>query len=102
MVLTLLLPARAIFKLQDVITPQHVDKMAKIILLTGSIVGYAYALEFFIAWYSGNPYESFIFMNRAMGPYAWAYWSMVTCNVILPQIFWIKKARTNLLVLFIM
>ena len=67
MVLTLLLPARAIFKLQDVITPQHIDKMAKIILLTGSFVTYAYAMEFFIAWYSGDHYERFAFWNRIFG-----------------------------------
>ena len=59
------------------------------------MVGYAYAIEFFIAWYGGNPYESFAFVNRAFGPYAWAYWIMVTCNVIAPQLFWFKKIRTN-------
>ena len=71
---------------------RHFDYMAKIMLVTGSMVGYAYAMEFFIAWYSGNPYELFTFMNRAFGPYAWAYWTMVTCNVICPQLFWFKKA----------
>src|SRR6184192_2912651 len=82
MVLTLLLPARAIFKLQDVITPQHIDKMAKIILLTGSFVAYAYAMEFFIAWYSGDHYERFAFWNRIFGPYWWYWWfvcSFATC-----------------------
>ncbi|HKS31198.1 MAG TPA: NrfD/PsrC family molybdoenzyme membrane anchor subunit, partial [Chthoniobacterales bacterium] len=69
MVLTLMLPARALFKLHDIITLQHIDKMAKIILLTGSIVSYAYAMEFFIAWYSGSIYESFAFINRAFGQY---------------------------------
>jgi molybdopterin-containing oxidoreductase family membrane subunit len=76
--------------------------MAKIILVTGSMVGYAYATEVFIAWYSGNPYEQFAFVNRAFGPYAWAYWIMVSCNVLSPQIFWLKKARTNIWILFIM
>src|SRR5438093_12532016 len=74
MVLTLLIPARAIFKLYDVITPQHIDKMAKIILLTGSFVGYAYTMEFFLAWYSGNSYERFAFWNRVFGPYWWYWW----------------------------
>ena len=74
MVLTLMMPARAIFKLHDIITPQHIDKMAKIILLTGSIVAYAYAMEFFIAWYSGNQYERFAFWNRVFGPYWWYWW----------------------------
>jgi hypothetical protein len=70
--------------------------MNKIILATGSIVGYAYAMEFFIAWYSGNQYERYAFINRAFGPYAWAYWTMISCNVICPQLFWSKKLRTNI------
>jgi hypothetical protein len=74
--------------------------MAKVILLTGSMVGYAYSLEFFTAWYSGNPYELFTFTNRAFGPYAWAYWTMVSCNVLSPQIFWLRRARTSIPVLF--
>jgi molybdopterin-containing oxidoreductase family membrane subunit len=76
--------------------------MAKIILLTGTMVGYAYGMEFFIAWYGGNPYEHFVFVNRAFGPYAWAYWIMVSCNVLSPQIFWIKRCRQSLVVCFIM
>src|SRR5436309_13308266 len=85
MVLTLMIPARAIYKLQDIITPQHIDKMAKVILLTGSIVGYAYAMEFFIAWYSGNEYERFAFYNRIFGPY-WRYrWvGMISRNTLSP------------------
>ncbi len=55
------------------------------------MVGYAYAMEFFIAWYSGNPYERFVFLNRALGPYAWAYWTMISCNVVAPQLFWFKQ-----------
>jgi len=101
MVLTLLIPSRAWFGLKDVITVRHLDNMAKIILLTGSIVGYAYAMEFFIAWYSGNPYEQFAFVNRAFGPYAWAYWTMISCNVISPQVFWFKWCRTTPWFLFI-
>jgi molybdopterin-containing oxidoreductase family membrane subunit len=101
MVLTLLLPARAIFKLQDVITPQHIDKMAKIILLTGSFVGYAYAMEFFVAWYSGNSYERFAFWNRIFGPYWWYWWfGMLFCNVLSPQLFWFRWCRHNVLVVF--
>jgi Ni/Fe-hydrogenase subunit HybB-like protein len=75
--------------------------MNKIMLTTGSLVGYAYAMEFFIAWYSGNPYERFIFVNRAFGPYWWAYWAMVTCNVIIPQLFWIRSVRRNIPAMFI-
>ena len=75
--------------------------MAKLILTTGSMVGLAYGTEFFIAWYSGNVYESFAFVNRAVGPYAWAYWIMVSCNVLSPQVFWIKKLRTHIPTLFV-
>jgi molybdopterin-containing oxidoreductase family membrane subunit len=77
------------------------ENMNKIMLVTGSIVGYAYATEFFIAWYSGNPYERFVFINRAFGPYGWAYWMMVSCNVLIPQLFWFKRLRTSIPVMFI-
>jgi molybdopterin-containing oxidoreductase family membrane subunit len=95
MVLTLMLPLRAIYRLHDVINQYHIDNMTKIILATGTMVGYAYATEFFIAAYSGNPYEKFAFVNRAFGQYAWAYWIMVSCNVISPQLFWFKAVREN-------
>jgi molybdopterin-containing oxidoreductase family membrane subunit len=95
MVVMLAIPARQFFGLKDVITLRHIENMNKIILATGSMVGYAYAIEFFIAWYSGNTFESFTFVNRAFGPYAWAYWIMVTCNVITPQLFWSKRIRTT-------
>ena len=95
MVLTLMLPLRAIFGLHDLITQYHIDCMCKIILATGSMVGYAYSMEFFIAWYGANPYEGFAFINRAFGPYAWAYWIMIACNVISPQLFWFKFIRHN-------
>jgi Ni/Fe-hydrogenase subunit HybB-like protein len=101
MVLTLMVICRKVFKLEHIITLRHFDFMAKIMLVTGTMVGYAYATEFFTAWYSGNPYELFTFLNRAGGPYAWAYWIMVSCNVISPQIFWFKKARTNIGILFV-
>lgn len=100
MVLTIMLPARAIFGLHDLITDDHVDKMCKIILLTGSIVGYAYAMEFFIAWYGGNLYEQYAFINRATGPYWWAYWSMIFCNVVAPQLFWSRYFRRHVLWVF--
>jgi Ni/Fe-hydrogenase subunit HybB-like protein len=101
MVLTLLIPSRIIFDLKDVITSRHIENMAKICLLTGSMVGYAYAMEFFIAWYSANDYESFAFVNRAFGPYWWAYWIMISCNVISPQLFWFRKLRTSPLAVFV-
>jgi Ni/Fe-hydrogenase subunit HybB-like protein len=101
MVLTLLIPLRSMFKLQDIITMRHIDIMCKVTLTTGSIVGYAYAMEFFIAWYSGNPNEQFHFMNRALGPYQWAWIMMVSCNVLVPQFFWMKWFRQNLVAVFI-
>jgi len=101
MVQTLIIPARSLLKLKNIVTIKHIENMNKIILLTGSMVGYAYCMEFFIAWYSGNEYESFTFINRAFGPYSWAYWSMVSCNVIFPQIFWFRKCRTNIYISFI-
>jgi len=102
MVLTLMIPARVIFQMTELITIRHIENMAKIILLTGSLVGYAYAMEFFIAWYSGNPYEQFAFVNRMFGPYWWAYWIMISCNVITPQMFWVKKFRTTPIIVFVL
>jgi len=102
MVLSLLVPLRTLCRLEDVITTRHVELMCKVVLATGSMVGYAYGMEFFIAWYSGNPYELYAFKNRAFGPYYWAYWTMVTCNVISPQFFWFKKIRRNMVLVFIL
>jgi Ni/Fe-hydrogenase subunit HybB-like protein len=102
MVLTLLIPLRSMLKLEDIITHRHVDLMCKVTLATGTIVGYAYAMEVFIAWYSGNPYEKYAFWNRAFGPYGYGYWIMIWCNVITPQFFWIKWVRQNLIVVWIL
>ena len=102
MVLTLLLITRKVFKLEDYITIYHVELMNIIIIVTGSIVGIAYITEFFIAWYGQVPAEQYAFINRATGPYWWAYWSMMTCNVISPQLFWIKKIRTSLVATFVL
>jgi len=96
MVVTVLVFVRKIFNLQHIITMDHLEKMNKVILATGMMVGYAYAMEFFIAWYSGVQAEQFVFINRAFGPYAWAYWIMVSCNVIFPQLFWFKKIRRSI------
>ncbi|HET56258.1 MAG TPA: hydrogenase [Ignavibacteria bacterium] len=100
MVQNVLIFIRKIFNFEHIITLDTLEKMNKIILLTGSMVGYAYAMEFFIAWYSGVQPEQFAFINRAFGPYAWAYWIMVTCNVVFPQLFWIKKIRRTIPVMF--
>lgn len=101
MVVTLGIIARKIFILEDFITVNHLEKMAKIMMVTGMMVGYAYSIEFFIAWYSGNEYEIFAFINRAFGPYAWAYWIMIFCNVIVPQLYWFRNIRTSIPLLFV-
>ncbi|WP_111672045.1 NrfD/PsrC family molybdoenzyme membrane anchor subunit [Algoriphagus litoralis] len=100
MVLTLMIITRKVFKLEDYITIGHIELMNIVIIITGSIVGIAYITEFFIAWYSGVEAEQYAFINRATGPYWWAYWSMMTCNVISPQLFWIKKIRTSIIATF--
>jgi Ni/Fe-hydrogenase subunit HybB-like protein len=102
MVLTLMLVVRKVFNLQEYITMAHIEAMNKVIILTGSIVGVAYITELFTAWYSGNQYEQYAFLNRSTGPYWWSYWGMMTCNVISPQLFWIKKLRRNILFTFFM
>lgn len=102
MVLTLLLVTRKVFKLEDYITVYHIELMNIIIIVTGSIVGIAYITEFFIAWYGQVPAEQYAFYNRMQGPYWWAYWSMMTCNVISPQLFWIKKIRTSIVATFVL
>ena len=101
MVVTVLVVVRKIFDLQNIITMDHLEKMNKVILATGMMVGYAYAMEFFIAWYSGVQAEQFVFINRAIGPYAWAYWIMVSCNVIFPQLFWFRKLRRSIPVMMV-
>jgi molybdopterin-containing oxidoreductase family membrane subunit len=101
MVVTLMTVARWSLKLEHLITTKHLDNMCKVMLATGMIVGYAYGVEKFIAWYSGNPYEQFAFNNRAFGPYWWAYWLMISCNVLVPQIFWFKKCRTSVPIMFV-
>jgi molybdopterin-containing oxidoreductase family membrane subunit len=100
MVQNVLIFVRQAFKLKHIITLDHLEKMNKVMILTGSMVGYAYAMEFFIAWYSGNQFETFVFLNRALGPYAWAYWIMVTCNVVFPQLFWFRKVRRSIPLMF--
>ena len=102
MVLTLMIITRKVYKLEDYITLEHIELMNIVIIITGSIVGIAYITEFFIAWYSGVEAEQYAFINRATGPYWWAYWSMMTCNVISPQLFWFKKIRTSIVATFLL
>ena len=102
MVLTLMLVTRKVYKLEDYITITHIELMNIVIIITGSIVGIAYITEFFVAWYSGVEAEQYAFLNRATGPYWWAYACMMTCNVISPQLFWFKKIRTSIAATFIL
>jgi len=102
MVLLLLVPCRSLYPhMRDLITLRHLENMAKILLATGMMVGFAYSMEFFIAWFGGNSFEVDVFINRAFGPYWWAYWAMISCNVISPQVFWIKAIRRSPLAIFI-
>lgn len=102
MVVTLMTLIRiAVPAFKNYITIDHMELMNKIIMTTGMLVGYAYGSEFFIAWYSGSPYEVYAFTNRAFGPYWWSYWSMITCNVLIPQIFWFRWARRSIPVMFV-
>ena len=100
MVNTLLIIMRKVCHLESYITVQHIELMNIVIMLTGSIVGCAYITELFMAWYSGVEYEQYAFLNRATGPYWWAYWSMMTCNVFSPQFMWFKKLRTSIMFSF--
>ena len=101
MVLTLVIPLRAMFGLHDFITARHLDNMAKVTLVTGLIVVYGYACEAFFGWYSANTYERFMVINRVIGgPYAWSYWVLLLCNFLVPQLLWSRRMRRNIAVLF--
>jgi Ni/Fe-hydrogenase subunit HybB-like protein len=102
MVLTLMLITRVVFKLEDYITLEHIALMNKIMMVTGSIVGVAYITEFFIAWYSQVEYEQYCFINRATGPYWWAYLSMMSCNVLSPQFVWFRRIRYSIPMTFVL
>jgi Ni/Fe-hydrogenase subunit HybB-like protein len=100
MVLTLVIPIRALYGLHDFITMRHLENMAKVMLATGLVVGYGYLIEAFMAWYSGNLYEGFMIYNRMTGPYWWAYALLILCNVVSPQTLWFKRVRTSVPALF--
>ncbi|HZS44387.1 MAG TPA: NrfD/PsrC family molybdoenzyme membrane anchor subunit [Blastocatellia bacterium] len=100
MVLTLAIPIRKFYGLEDFITMRHLRNMAKILLATGLIVGYGYMMEAFSAWYSNNPYERYMILNRMTGPYAFWYWLLITCNIVTPQLLWIRKLRGSVAALF--
>jgi Ni/Fe-hydrogenase subunit HybB-like protein len=100
MVLTIAIPLRYFYNLQDFITERHLRNMAKVMLATGLIVAYGYAIEAFMAWYSGNQYESYVMQNRFSGPYAPTYWALILCNILLPQALWFRRVRGSAPVLF--
>src|SRR5216684_335472 len=102
MVLTLAIPLRAVYKLEDFITMRHLENMAKVMLATGLIVGYGYVMEFFMTFYGGNPYEVFLSLNRLGGPYRVLYWALIACNIVAPQLLWFRRVRTNVPALFVM
>jgi molybdopterin-containing oxidoreductase family membrane subunit len=101
MVLTLAIPLRAIYDLEDFITRRHLENMAKVMLAMGLVVAYGYAIEAFMAWYSGNPFEEFMIMNRLTGPYRHMYWSLFLFNILVPQILWLRSARGSTKILFL-
>ncbi|MGH7461806.1 MAG: NrfD/PsrC family molybdoenzyme membrane anchor subunit, partial [Longimicrobiales bacterium] len=101
MVLTLAIPIRAVYGLEDFITMRHIGNMAKIMLATGLIVAYGYMMETFMAWYSGSEYETFMILNRFKGPYAFFYWLLIACNVVIPQLLWSAKVRGNVILLWV-
>lgn len=101
MVLTVMIPVRRIYGLEEYINDYHFENMTRFLLLTSWIVGYAYGIEYFIAWYSGVEAEQTAFWLRAFGPYWFSTWTMIICNVVFPQIFWIKKYRTHIPTIFV-
>jgi Ni/Fe-hydrogenase subunit HybB-like protein len=102
MVLTLMLPFRHFYKMKNLVTERHIDLMAKVMLATGLVVAYGYLMEGFVAWYNGSPYETYMLMNRLTGPYWPAYWGLLICNVVIPQLLWFKRFRLNILVLWVL
>jgi molybdopterin-containing oxidoreductase family membrane subunit len=101
MVVSIAIPLRKYFQLQDFITLKHLENCAKLLLVTGMIVTYSYVMEDFMAWYSGNPFERYIQINRAFGSYRPAFWLLYSCNIFTPQLLWFKKIRTNIPFLFV-
>jgi Ni/Fe-hydrogenase subunit HybB-like protein len=101
MVMTLAIPLRAFYGLEDFVTMRHLDNMARVMLATGLIVAYGYMIETFMAWYGGNAYEQFMILNRMTGPYKVQYWLLITCNVLTPQLLWFKRVRTSVPGLFV-
>ncbi|MGA7839756.1 MAG: NrfD/PsrC family molybdoenzyme membrane anchor subunit, partial [Candidatus Acidiferrales bacterium] len=101
MVMTLAIPIRKFYNLEDFITMRHLGNMAKVMLATGLIVAYGYMMETFMAFYSGNQFDRFTIINRMTGPYAFFYWLLIACNIVIPQIMWLRSVRNNVAILFV-
>jgi Ni/Fe-hydrogenase subunit HybB-like protein len=101
MVMTLAIPIRKFYNLEDFITMRHLGNMAKVMLATGLIVAYGYMMETFMAFYSGNPFDRFLIINRMTGPYWFFYWMLIACNIVIPQIMWLRSVRNNVAILFV-
>jgi molybdopterin-containing oxidoreductase family membrane subunit len=101
MVMSLAIPLRYVYGLEDFITLRHLGNMAKVMLTTGLVVSYGYLMEVFFAYYSGSDFERYVAINRAMGPYAWSYWALIACNFLVPQLYWLRWARRNVPLLFV-
>ena len=102
MVMTLAIPIRYFYHLEDFVTMRHLENMAKILLATGLIVAYGYLMETFSAFYSGDPYDKYMIVNRMMGPYAVVYWTLIACNIALPQLLWFRRLRSSVPALFVL
>jgi len=101
MVLTIAIPLRKLYGLEDFITMRHLKNMGMVLLVTGMIVAYGYLIETFMAWYSGNIFEKYMMMNRMFGPYGWMYWLLILFNILIPQALWFRSLHTNVIVLFL-
>ncbi|REK18767.1 MAG: hydrogenase [Planctomycetota bacterium] len=101
MVLTIAIPLRAVYGLQDLVTARHLDNMAKVMLASGLVVAYGYLIEAFIAWYSGNLFERYMMLNRAFGEYGWCYWLLIASNIVVPQLLWFRSVRHSVPLLFV-
>lgn len=102
MVLTIAIPLRKVYGLEDLVTGRHLDNMAKVMLASGLVVAYGYIMETFMAWYSGNQIEQYMMLNRMFGPYGWCYWLLIACNIAIPQLLWFRAVRRSVPLLFIL
>jgi molybdopterin-containing oxidoreductase family membrane subunit len=101
MVLNIVIPVRKIYKLEGLIPMRYLNNMANIMLVTGQMVAYGYLIEAFMAWYSGDEFEEYMMHNRAFGPYGWVFWALMLLNVVIPQVLWSRRIRTNTVSLFL-